>query len=184
MGTVAVTGAGSGIGAATAARLRADGHTVIGVDLRGAEVDADLGTPEGRAAAIAAITDRSGGALQGLVPGEQRVDERRRVPRLGGRRVGADGDRGRRCAGGQQGSETLEQLDGAEVVDRHERRPGAVRHARHPGARDEALECAVAAVGDGGDGRGPTLGGGEVGDDLGALQVDPDDGVPVGAQAR
>ena len=68
MGTIAVTGAGSGIGAATAARLRADGHTVIGVDLRGADVDADLGTPEGRDAAIAAITERSGGVLNGLVP--------------------------------------------------------------------------------------------------------------------
>ena len=68
MGTIAVTGAGSGIGAATAARLRADGHTVIGVDLKGAEVEADLGTPEGRATAIAEVTDRSGGVLQGLVP--------------------------------------------------------------------------------------------------------------------
>ena len=68
MGTIAVTGAGSGIGAATAARLQGDGHTVIGVDLKGAEVVADVATPEGRAAAIAAITDRSGGALQGFVP--------------------------------------------------------------------------------------------------------------------
>ena len=41
MGTIVVTGSGSGIGAATAARLRADGHTVIGVDLRGAEIEAD-----------------------------------------------------------------------------------------------------------------------------------------------
>jgi NAD(P)-dependent dehydrogenase (short-subunit alcohol dehydrogenase family) len=67
MGTVVVTGAGSGIGAATAARLRSDGHTVIGVDLKGAEVEADLGTPEGRRAAIAEVEQRSGGALQGLV---------------------------------------------------------------------------------------------------------------------
>ena len=68
MGTIALTGAGSGIGAATAARLRADGHTVIGVDLRGADIEADLGTPEGRDAAIAAITERSGGVLNGFVP--------------------------------------------------------------------------------------------------------------------
>jgi NAD(P)-dependent dehydrogenase (short-subunit alcohol dehydrogenase family) len=68
MGTVVVTGSGSGIGAATAARLRTDGHTVIGVDLRGAEIEADLGTPAGRASAIAEITERSGGVLNGLVP--------------------------------------------------------------------------------------------------------------------
>ena len=68
MGTIAVTGAGSGIGAATPARLRSGGHTVIGVDLRNADVDADLGTPEGRQVAIDAITERSGGVLHGLVP--------------------------------------------------------------------------------------------------------------------
>ena len=68
MGTIAVTGAGSGIGAATTARLRAEGHTVIGVDLKGAEVTADLGTPDGRAEAIAQITERSGGVLHGFVP--------------------------------------------------------------------------------------------------------------------
>lgn len=68
MGTIAITGAGSGIGAATVARLRADGHTVIGVDLRGADIEADLGTPEGRDAAIVAIGERSGGVLHGFVP--------------------------------------------------------------------------------------------------------------------
>jgi len=68
MGTIVITGSGSGIGAATTARLRADGHTVIGVDLRGAEIEADLGTPEGRAHAIAEITERSGGAINGFVP--------------------------------------------------------------------------------------------------------------------
>lgn len=64
----AVTGAASGIGAAVAARLRAAGHRVIGVDLAGSDVDADLGTAAGRATAIAAITDRCGGAIAGLVP--------------------------------------------------------------------------------------------------------------------
>jgi NAD(P)-dependent dehydrogenase (short-subunit alcohol dehydrogenase family) len=68
MGTIAITGAGSGIGAATTARLRADGHTVIGVDLRGADIEADLGTAEGRAHAVAEITERSGGVLNGFVP--------------------------------------------------------------------------------------------------------------------
>ena len=67
MGTIAVTGSGSGIGAATAARLTADGHRVIGVDLRGAEIEADLGTPDGRAAAVAAVTEASEGVLDGLI---------------------------------------------------------------------------------------------------------------------
>lgn len=64
---IAVTGSGSGIGAAIAARLRRDGAEVIGVDLRGAEVIADLSTAAGRAAAIEAIRARAGAALDGLV---------------------------------------------------------------------------------------------------------------------
>ena len=68
MGTIAITGSSSGIGAATTKRLRADGHTVIGVDLRGADIEADLGTPQGRADAIAAIAEKSGGVLNGFVP--------------------------------------------------------------------------------------------------------------------
>jgi NAD(P)-dependent dehydrogenase (short-subunit alcohol dehydrogenase family) len=67
MGTIAITGSASGIGAATAARLREAGHTVIGVDRRDADVVADLGTPAGREAAIAAIGERSAGVLDGLV---------------------------------------------------------------------------------------------------------------------
>ncbi|AJC54632.1 SDR family oxidoreductase [Streptomyces sp. 769] len=46
--TYLVTGAASGIGRATAARLRDDGHTVLGADLQGAEITADLATPAGR----------------------------------------------------------------------------------------------------------------------------------------
>lgn len=68
MGTYAVTGAASGIGAATTAVLRGLGHHVIGVDLAGAEVDADLGTPAGRRVAVDAVADRCGGVLDGVVP--------------------------------------------------------------------------------------------------------------------
>ena len=63
----AVTGAASGIGAAIAARLRAEGAEVIGVDLRDAEVWADLSTPAGRLAAVTGVLDRSGGKLDRLV---------------------------------------------------------------------------------------------------------------------
>jgi len=68
MGTICITGSASGMGAATAARLRDHGHTVIGVDVRDAEVEADLGTPEGRADAIAAVAAASGGVLDGFAP--------------------------------------------------------------------------------------------------------------------
>jgi NAD(P)-dependent dehydrogenase (short-subunit alcohol dehydrogenase family) len=67
MTTVAVTGAASGIGAATAARLAEQGHRVIGVDLRDADVEVDLGTADGRQEAIGRITELSDGALDGLV---------------------------------------------------------------------------------------------------------------------
>ena len=67
MRTVAITGSGSGIGAATAARLTAEGWKVIGVDLRGAEIEADLGNPAGRQAAVAAVTDACGGTLDALI---------------------------------------------------------------------------------------------------------------------
>ncbi|CAM3842234.1 MULTISPECIES: SDR family oxidoreductase [Tsukamurella] len=67
MGTYVVTGAASGLGAATADRLHAEGHGVIGVDLAGADVDADLGTPAGRAEAVARIGELVGDCpLDGL----------------------------------------------------------------------------------------------------------------------
>ncbi len=66
MGTYAISGAASGIGAATTALLRAEGHDVLGIDLRDAEVVADLATVEGRAHAVTAIGEASGGRLDGL----------------------------------------------------------------------------------------------------------------------
>jgi NAD(P)-dependent dehydrogenase (short-subunit alcohol dehydrogenase family) len=63
----AVTGAASGIGAAIRARLEADGARVIGVDVGGAEVVADLGTPDGRARAVAEVREACGGRLDRLV---------------------------------------------------------------------------------------------------------------------
>lgn len=67
MGTYAVTGSASGMGHETAQRLRADGHTVVGVDIRDADVVADLSTPHGRREAADGVLAASGGTLDGAV---------------------------------------------------------------------------------------------------------------------
>ncbi len=67
MGTYAVTGSASGMGREAAGKLRAAGHTVIGVDLADAEVTADLSTPEGRRAAAEQVLETAGGRLDGAV---------------------------------------------------------------------------------------------------------------------
>ena len=67
MGTALVTGCASGIGAAVRARLEKDGDRVIGVDLRGAEVEADLSTPDGRQRAVAEARTACADELDRLV---------------------------------------------------------------------------------------------------------------------
>jgi NAD(P)-dependent dehydrogenase (short-subunit alcohol dehydrogenase family) len=67
MRTIAVTGAASGIGAAIRTRLQAGGARVIGVDLRDAEVIADLADPAGRAAGVAAVRKAAADRLDGVV---------------------------------------------------------------------------------------------------------------------
>jgi NAD(P)-dependent dehydrogenase (short-subunit alcohol dehydrogenase family) len=69
VGTIVITGSAGGIGAATAARLEDAGHRVVGVDVRNAEVIADLATADGRAAMVAAVGETTGGAIDGLVAG-------------------------------------------------------------------------------------------------------------------
>ncbi len=69
MRTIAISGSASGIGAATRTMLEADGHTVIGIDLRDAEVTADLSIDDGRHPAVAEVLDRCDGVLDGFVPG-------------------------------------------------------------------------------------------------------------------
>ncbi|MEY3361920.1 MAG: hypothetical protein RL531_1639, partial [Actinomycetota bacterium] len=64
--TVAVSGTASGLGLAVRARLEAAGHRVIGVDLRDAEVVADLSTPTGRTAAIDAVLAAADGLLDAV----------------------------------------------------------------------------------------------------------------------
>ena len=67
MGTFAISGCATGIGAATRKRFEADGHRVIGIDLRDVEIAADLSTAEGREQAIAETLEACGGRLDGTV---------------------------------------------------------------------------------------------------------------------
>ncbi|MFE3293054.1 SDR family oxidoreductase [Rhodococcus sp. NPDC059234] len=68
MKTYVITGAASGLGAATKARLEREGHRVIGVDLHDTDVNVDLSTPRGRAEAITAVTEMAGGKIDGFAP--------------------------------------------------------------------------------------------------------------------
>lgn len=63
----AVTGSASGIGEATRKRLEAEGDTVIGIDIRDAEVIADISCREGRERAVRAVTEKCRGQLDRLV---------------------------------------------------------------------------------------------------------------------
>jgi NAD(P)-dependent dehydrogenase (short-subunit alcohol dehydrogenase family) len=67
MTVCAITGSASGIGAAIRRRLEKDGARVVGIDLRDAEIIADLGSEAGRAAAIAGVLARCSSQLDRLV---------------------------------------------------------------------------------------------------------------------
>jgi NAD(P)-dependent dehydrogenase (short-subunit alcohol dehydrogenase family) len=67
VGTYAVTGSASGMGGAVVAKLRSAGHTVIGVDIKNAEIVADLSTPGGRRGAAADVLAACSGVLDGAV---------------------------------------------------------------------------------------------------------------------
>ncbi|OJU42554.1 MAG: short-chain dehydrogenase [Microbacterium sp. 69-10] len=65
--TYVVTGSASGIGATTADILRSRGERVIGIDLRDADVEADLSTPEGRTSAAARAVELAGGTIDAVI---------------------------------------------------------------------------------------------------------------------
>ena len=67
MGTYAVTGSASGMGRAVVTKLMDRGDTVITVDIRDADVVADLSMPAGRRAAADAVLTRCSGTLDGAV---------------------------------------------------------------------------------------------------------------------
>ncbi len=67
MGLYAITGGATGIGAAIKQQLRDEGHEVIVVDIKDADIIADLSTAEGQQAAVEKIRAAAGGGLDGLV---------------------------------------------------------------------------------------------------------------------
>lgn len=58
MGIYVITGATSGIGAKTASILKEQGHEVVNIDLAGGDINANLASKEGRAAAIDELHER------------------------------------------------------------------------------------------------------------------------------
>jgi NAD(P)-dependent dehydrogenase (short-subunit alcohol dehydrogenase family) len=67
MRTVVVTGSASGLGAAIRTRLEDEGARVIGIDLAGADIEADLSSPAGRSAAMNAVLSATNRSFDGLV---------------------------------------------------------------------------------------------------------------------
>ncbi len=67
MRTILITGSASGIGKVTAELLRSRGETVIGADIRDAEIVADLSTADGRARLASEAARLSGGRLDAII---------------------------------------------------------------------------------------------------------------------
>lgn len=65
--TYVVTGAGSGIGKAVTRLVQERGHRAVGVDLKGADVTADLSVPEGRTAAAREALEAAGGSVDAVI---------------------------------------------------------------------------------------------------------------------
>ena len=67
--TVVITGAASGIGRATAERCRRAGDTVIGVDLRDADIEADLSSESGRTRMVEHVKRHAPGGVDAVLAG-------------------------------------------------------------------------------------------------------------------
>ncbi len=65
--TYVITGSASGIGATTAQLLRDRGERVIGIDLKDADIQADLSQPQARADAAAKAVDLAGGTIDAVI---------------------------------------------------------------------------------------------------------------------
>lgn len=64
----AVSGSASGIGQAVSESLLEQGHEVIGIDVKNADIDADLSTEEGRLQCAVELCDAATDGLDGLIP--------------------------------------------------------------------------------------------------------------------
>jgi NAD(P)-dependent dehydrogenase (short-subunit alcohol dehydrogenase family) len=64
--TFVITGAASGLGEAAAVRLKAKGHKVIGVDLKGADINVDLGSVQGRQDMLAQVREMAPEGIDGV----------------------------------------------------------------------------------------------------------------------
>ncbi len=67
MANYAMTGGATGIGAAIKDQLRTDGHSVVVVDIKDADIQADLSNSEGRASAIASLQAQCASGLDGFI---------------------------------------------------------------------------------------------------------------------
>lgn len=67
MSKIVITGSASGIGRAVSGKLSAAGHEIIGMDLRDADIVADLSTAEGRQKAIDEAMEKTDSEIDGLV---------------------------------------------------------------------------------------------------------------------
>ena len=67
--THVITGSASGIGKATAERLKAKGQRVIGVDLHDADIIADLGTKHGRVSMLEKVKALAPDGIDGILAG-------------------------------------------------------------------------------------------------------------------
>ncbi|WP_062531212.1 SDR family oxidoreductase [Demequina rhizosphaerae] len=65
--TYVITGAASGIGKATAEMLEGRGHTVVGIDLHGADIEADLTTADGRGGLADAVREKAPDGIDAVV---------------------------------------------------------------------------------------------------------------------
>lgn len=65
--SILITGAASGIGKAACAYLAERGWRVIGVDIKNADINADLATPAGRAEMVRQAEELSGGVLDAVI---------------------------------------------------------------------------------------------------------------------